>query len=299
MFDSILRHEPLMRRVLRLLLVLHPDEEFRGRARSACGDDYEYVAADDWDALDEAIREAPPSAMALVDPYARQGNGNSNGASNGGGAAVPRLSPRLGELMEAYPSIPWIAAMPVRAEAHEHVRRLGEWGAVQVIALGHDDTVGALRQRLEAARGRPMRALLEQVLPAETSGRARVIIDAAADVVAVGEQGRDLANALGLSRRTLLRWSERAGIPPPRRLLAWMRILLACAMLDDPGRGVLSVARTAGYSSDSGLRRITQKFLRASPTELRESGAFRRAAAAFVAELGDYRLRVRVVTREG
>ena len=144
-----------------------------------------------------------------------------------------------------------------------------------------------------------MRALLEQVLPVETSGRGRVIIDAAADVVAMGEQGRDLAAALGLSRRTLLRWSERAGIPPPRRLLAWMRILLACAMLDDPGRSVLSVARSAGYSSDSGLRRITQKFLQASPTELRGRGAFPLAAAAFVRELGEYRLRVRVMTREG
>src|SRR5690606_26646359 len=119
---------------------------------------------------------------------------------------------------------------------------------------GHDDTVAAITRRLLRARGRPMRALLESVLPPETSGRARAIIDAAADVVTVGGQGQDLAAALNLSRRTMLRWTERAGLPPSRKLLAWMRILLACELLDDPGRPVLSVARAAGYAADSGLR---------------------------------------------
>ena len=55
--------------------------------------------------------------------------------------------------------------------------------------------------------------------------------------------------------RTVLRWAERAGLPAPRRMLAWMRILLAAVLLDDPGRTVLSVAHACGYSSDSSLRR--------------------------------------------
>lgn len=255
----------------------------------ACADDYQFVQLSDWGELEDRIREAPPAAMVLVDPYAAGGNGDS-----------PReLSPKLRELLVAYPSTPVIAAMTVRAEAHEDVRQLGRWGVVQVVAIGHDDTIPALVRRLHGARGRPMRALIEQVLPPETSGRARAIIDAAADVVTMGEHGRDLADTLQLSRRTLLRWSQRAGIPPPRRLLAWMRVLLACELLDDPGRSVLSVARTAGYASDSGLRRITQKFLQASPSELREQGAFPRAAAAFVAVLHESRTKVRVTTREG
>jgi AraC-like DNA-binding protein len=277
-----------MKRVSRPLLVLHPDGGLRDRVRTACGDDYQFVQLPDWEALEAAIRDAPPAAMVLVDPYLAAGE-----------AAGRALSPRLRELLLAYPSTPMIAAMAVTAATHEDVRQLGSWGVVQVIALGHDDTVAAIARRLQGARGRPMRALLEQVLPPETSGRARAIIDAAADVVAMGEHGRDLAETLQLSRRTLLRWSERSGLPPPRRLLAWMRVLLACELLDDPGRSVLSVARTAGYASDSGLRRITQKFLRASPTDLREQGAFARATAAFVEELTAYRLKVRVTTREG
>ena len=45
--------------------------------------------------------------------------------------------------------------------------------------------------------------------------------------------------------------------------------------------------------------RATDKFLRASPTELREKGAFRLASAEFVKVLNDARLKVRVATREG
>lgn len=122
-------------------------------------------------------------------------------------------------------------------------------------------------------------------------------MEAATDVVTIGQHGRDLAKTLHLSRRTLLRWCQRAGLPAPRRLLAWMRVLLAAELLDDPGRTVLSVAHTCGYSSDSGLRRITQKFLGASPTELREQGAFRLASTAFVEVLNETR-KVRWNTRE-
>jgi transcriptional regulator GlxA family with amidase domain len=118
------------------------------------------------------------------------------------------------------------------------------------------------------------------------SGRARTLLMAAAEVVSMGGRGRDLARSLHLSERTVLRWSERSGLPPPRRLMAWMRILLAASLLDDPGRTVLSVAYACGYSSDSSLRRAMQDFLGTVPTVLRREGAFTRASRLFLEELG-------------
>src|SRR4051812_34563722 len=235
-----------MKQVFRPLLVMHPDEAFRERVRLACGEDYQFQTIPDWDSLHAAIRESPPAALAMVDPYE---------------AVTTGLSGSLHTLLAEFPSTAVLAAMEVTPERHEDLRTLGRWGVVQVIALRHDDTPPAIARRLRSARGRPLRALLEQILPPEVSGRARSIIDAACDVVTAGEHGRDLARSLYLSRRTLLRWCQRAGLPAPRRLLAWMRVLLACELLDDPGRTVLSVANACGYSSDSGLRRITQKFL--------------------------------------
>jgi len=271
-----------MKHVFRPLLVMHPDAGFRDRVRRACGNEYQFQNIVDWESLQSAVRESPPAALAMVDPY-------------GDGA----LAPALHELLSEFPSTAVLAAMEVTPERHEDLRTLGRWGVVQVISLNHDDTPRAIAARLRAARGRPMRALLEQILPPEVSGRARAIIDTACDVVTAGEHGRDLAKSLYLSRRTLLRWCQRAGLPAPRRLLAWMRVLLACELLDDPGRTVLSVANACGYSSDSGLRRITQKFLVASPTELREKGAFELASRLFVEALNETRGKVRITSREG
>ena len=270
------------------MLVLHSDRSFQATVREACGQDFSYGSVPDWEGLEEAIREGPPSAMVIVDP-------RFDGADRAGSPP----SPRVKALLTDFPSLAVVAAMSVRPEDHERVRELGRWGIVQLIALGHDDTPAAIRVRLQLARGRPLRALLERVLPPETSGRGRAIIEAAADVVSVGEQGSDLARRLDISRRTLLRWSQRAGVPPPRLLLAWMRVLLACALLDDPGRGVLSVARSAGYATDSGLRRVTQNFLGASPSALRDRGAFAVAAAGFTEVLRESRLKARITTREG
>jgi len=260
---------------------MHPDPAFRDRVRKACGNDYHFQALSDWEALHEAVRESPPAALAVVDPYEPVPGYRRNGRAE--------LSPALRSLLMEYPSLAVLAALEVRPERFDDLRTLGKWGVVQVISIDHDDTPHSIAQRLRGARGRPLRALLEEVLPPETSGRARAIVEAATDVVTVGDHGRDLASALHLSRRTLLRWCQRAGLPAPRRLLAWMRVLLACELLDDPGRTVLSVAHTCGYSSDSGLRRITQKFLGASPSDLREQGAFRQAAQAFVEVLAQER----------
>ncbi len=284
-----------MKRVYRPLLVMHPDSSFRERVRQACGSDYQFQAVAGWDELLDAVRDSPPAALLVVDPYETPVGGYRYGSN---GLKRPPLTPALRGLLGEYPSTAVLAAMEVTPDRFDDLRTLGRWGVVQVISLDHDDTPYAIAQRLRAARGRPLRALLEQVLPPETPGRARAIMEAATDVVTVGQHGSDLARSLHLSRRTLLRWCQRAGLPAPRRLLAWMRVLLACELLDDPGRTVLSVAHTCGYSSDSGLRRITQKFLDSSPTDLREQGAFARASEAFVEVLTESR-KAKWSSREG
>lgn len=275
---------------------MHPELAFRERVRQACGNDYQFQALADWDELLDAVRDSPPAALLVVYPYDTSPAGFQYGASGNG--KTPPLASALRGLLAQYPSTAVLAAMEVTPDRFDDLRTLGKWGVVQVISLDHDDTPYSIAQRLRAARGRPLRALLEQVLPPETPGRARAIVEAATDVVTVGQHGSDLARSLHLSRRTLLRWCQRAGLPAPRRLLAWMRVLLACELLDDPGRTVLSVAHTCGYSSDSGLRRITQKFLNASPTDLREQGAFSKASEAFVEVLHESR-RTKWSTREG
>ena len=261
----------------RPVLVMHPNSAFRERVRRVGGKSFRCSFLPDWDALRAAVSEAPPAALLIVDPYAT--------VSRDG----PQLAPELRALLWEFPSATVVAAMEVRPGRSHDLRTLGEWGVTDVISLDDEATQEAITRRLRAAQGRPLQNLLQRCLPTTISGRARTLLMTAAEIVSMGGRGRDLARALHLSERTVLRWSERAGLPPPRRLMAWMRILLAASLLDDPGRTVLSVAYACGYSSDSSLRRAMQDFLGTIPTTLRREGAFARAARVFLEELARVR----------
>jgi AraC-like DNA-binding protein len=259
------------------LIVLHGDPPLRERLRSvAASQKLELRLLESWDELSDDVPSAPASALFVVDPYTSTGEGGG-------------LSVELASLLNRFPSLTVTAAIELRPGRVEDVFRLGQWGVVQVIDLAEETTTIALGRRLLAARGRPLRALVESSLPAYTSASARAILSAASSVVADGGQGRDLAKLLDITPRTLSRWCRKAGLPPPKRLLAWMRMLLAAEFLDDPGRPVAAVAQACGYAADSSLRLALRRFTGYNPTDLRERGAFDTAAAAFLEALAEAR----------
>jgi AraC-like DNA-binding protein len=263
-----------MRQVLRPLLVLHADASFREQVRRAGGKRFDYVHVQAWEELRELVRTSPPAALIVVDPYEERGD---------------ELSGTLRALLLEFPSATVIAALALRPDRYRDLRTLGAWGVADVIVRGEDDTTEAIARRLRAIQGRPLQSLLERSLPANTSGQARALLMAAAEVVSTGGQAKELARMLYLSPRTLLRWCERAELPPPRRILVWMRVLMAAELLDDPGRTVSSVAHACGYSSDNSLRRALQDFLDTTPTTLRREGAFSAASRAFLRDLAETR----------
>lgn len=274
-----------MQSVSRVLLVLHPDEAFRDRVHKVGTARFRCWSVSNWDALRDAVRDAPPAAIAVVDPYMEM-------------PGRRELSPKLRSLLWEFPSITVLAAMSLKPNRFRDFHVLGEWGVTEVIDIDEESTLEGVERRLRSAYGNPIHRLLDRSLPAFISGRARSILESAAEIAAAGGQGRDLARSLHLSERTLLRWCERADLPPPRRVMAWMRILFAADLLDDPGRTVLSVAHACGYVSDSSLRRAMQDFLGIPPTTLREQGAFATASRMMVKELYELRQQAREARRE-
>lgn len=265
-----------MQSVSRVLLVLHPDEAFRDRVHKVGTTRFRCWSVSNWEALRDSVRDAPPAALAVVDPYLEMPGRRD-------------LSPKLRSLLWEFPSITVLAAMTLKHDRYHDYYTLGEWGVSEVIDMDEENTPEAVDKRLRSAYGSPIQRLLNRALPSHVSGRARAILASAAEVAAAGGQGRDLARMLHLSERTLLRWCERTDLPPPRRVMAWMRILFAADLLDDPGRTVLSVAHACGYVSDSSLRRAMQDFLGIPPTTLREQGAFATASRMMVDELFELR----------
>jgi AraC-like DNA-binding protein len=254
---------------------LHADAVFREQSRRAAGKKFEFHCVSSWEELRERLRSAPPSALSVVDPYWGERGGELSGA--------------LRLLLLEFPSVTVVAALELKPQRYRDLRTLGAWGVSEVIALGEVDTVEGISRHLHGVQGRPLQSLLERSLPQSLTGNARALLMAAAEVVSTGGQAKELARALYLSPRTLLRWCDRAELPAPRRVLVWMRILLATELLDDPGRTVSSVALACGYASDNSLRRALQDFLDTTPTALRRAGAFATASRAFLRELDKVR----------
>lgn len=255
------------------VLLLHSNRAFRDAIQLIQRRGFRCTTVGDWERLRERVCDAPPATLVVVDPYFDRV------------PAPSRLAPELRTMLREFPSCTVIAALRVQPALSRDLRMMGEWGVSEIVSIDEETAAEALYRRLRGAESRPLRLLLTRTLPPTVSGRARSILVTAADVVAAGGKGRELARRLHLSERSVLRWCIRAGLPVPRRLTAWMRILLAASLLDDPGRSVMSVARACGYASDGSLRRAMQDFVGMAPTALRRDGAFRVTAQRFMAEL--------------
>jgi AraC-like DNA-binding protein len=260
----------------RPLLVLHPDRVLHERLMRIAQRRFILDLVEDWDELHARVSEAPPAAVVLVDPY--------YGQTNGGGP-----SPHLYNILKSFPSSTVIAAMDTPPEQHRDIWLLGDWGVAEIFQTDEDKSQEALRRRVMTARGQPLRRLLAHDPGFALTGRARALLDAAVETVMNGGHPKDLARTLAFSPSTLLRWCHRSQLPNPRRLLLWMRILFASALLDDPGHTVFSVGVACGYSGDQALRRAIRSVVPYTPTELRELGAFETVSQAFWAELAELR----------
>lgn len=256
----------------RPVIVMHSDPRLHRRVSLAASAPYSLRTVATWAALHDMIRDSPPSALAIVD-VSTTGSGPGSGGDP------------LEALVTDFPSLPVLVALPLDEASPALLRHLGDLGIAGVVVLGHDDTPMALRARFDAAHAAPLKRRLAAVLPRDLSGQAHAVLDACADLAADAGLARDLVRRFGTSRRTLLRITDRAALPPPRRLMAWMRVLLAASLLDESSRSVMEVSRGCGFSSDGGLRRVVSKFTGMNPTELRRAGAFRTAAPRFVADL--------------
>jgi AraC-like DNA-binding protein len=261
-----------MRPTPRPLFLLHQDPVLRERLSRAAGSRFRLQEVRGWEELREGVSSAPPAAVILVDPYFNVSNGDGP-------------SPELHALLMAFPSSTVIAAMDTAPARYRDIWLMGEWGIAEILQADEDRSRLALTRRLLQARAQPLRQLLAHEAGVPFTGRARSLMDAAIETVMSGGHPRDLARSLGFSPSTLLRWCERSQLPTPRRLLLWLRVLLASSLLDDPGHSVFSVGTACGYSGDQALRRAIRSVLPHTPTQLRELGAFDTASRAFFREL--------------
>jgi AraC-like DNA-binding protein len=226
---------------------------------------------DGWDELAAAVETAPPSTVALVDA-------TLDAEPEGGPPA------RLREIIERRPSIAVVAVLPSADDA-AGIHLLIEWGVTQVMGLRDARDALDLGERLRDARARSLKDAVKDLLPIGSTVYAQQLVHAACDVVVEAGGAPEMAERFGADPRTVAGWCTREALPPPRRLLAWTRVLLACMLLKEDGRSVVNSARGAGYATDHALRRALRQLVRADPVTAKRAELFDLAVDRFRAEL--------------
>ena len=82
-----------------------------------------------------------------------------------------------------------------------------------------------------------------------------------------------LAVERGVSPRTLSSHCRMWGLPEPRVVIAWTRLLLATHLLADPGRSVEQVADALGFGAGAGLHNMFRRHVALRPSSIRTGGA--------------------------
>jgi methylphosphotriester-DNA--protein-cysteine methyltransferase len=266
---------------VRPVLVMEP--ELMPRFRRV-GAPFSCVADVPWTDVAEALRRAPATTLVVVDPYA--------------GVRYGDRFPRVRDLLRRFPSVPVVAVVDLLPFNAPDVTMLMEWGVSDLAPRVHESTPHLLARRLEQAHVRPFKRALEATLSKYVNSDAREVLMAAAEVAAEGGLATELRARLRIAESTLTLRCGRADLPPPRYVQSWMRLLLACMLLDDPGRTVYGAAYASGYQTDRSLRRAITAMLGVDSTSLRRTGAFRMAASAFNGVLRDAREAARERRRE-
>ncbi len=98
-----------------------------------------------------------------------------------------------------------------------------------------------------------------------------------------------MANELGVHRKTLFYRTLVAGLPPPGALIAWCRLLYAARLLEDAGRSVERTAHALGFASATALRNAMRRYTGLRPSELAARGGQRVVMELLKDELKDAR----------
>lgn len=261
-----------MQQVSRVLFLLHRDERLASALGALPGVTYRVERVADWEGLRDRVGKRALRGIIVADPFF--------------GSPDPFPSEHLRALVaEHAPTVGIVPALRVASAPSDTLATLLGWGISEWLDLDREMTAAALSRRLRRVWIQPVERLLARALPSGVPSRTRMLLSVATEVVAEGGQAPEFARALGVGDRTVPRWCLRADLPPPRRLFAWLRLLLASELLDDPGRSLEGISRATGYAGAPSLKTALRNLLSLTPRELRERGAFATVALAFSNEL--------------
>lgn len=225
----------MIAREMNILACLPPDA--LARLRAAVADVHRVHVALNWEHASSIIQRHPVDVV-VVDLACHDDQ------------AISIAS--LGELRREYPSLPVVLHSALDAGAIAFVAAAGHSGVESLIVAGVDDDPSSFRAILERQPGVQLAAALESalapqlhVLPSDVARAVQRVLHTPAAFKGVP----DLAAAANVSRRTIYRECERAGLASPREIIAAARVLRAYAFLRECDHSIEDVAEALRFSS--------------------------------------------------
>ncbi|HEY9228251.1 MAG TPA: helix-turn-helix domain-containing protein [Gemmatimonadaceae bacterium] len=242
-----------------VIATLLPNTGHLNRLRTAIRDRHEVVACTDWDGLLD-VCERQPVRVAVLDLFA------------GGAANFEQVR----QLKQRLPRLTLILYVSFAMDRAHDLFDAGRQGMDGLVLADHDDAPRALLALIEHAESRSLGALVRVALDGvDATTRDAVLLAVTRAHERLAPDG--LARLLALPRRTVSQRLSVAGFPPPQQLLAWGRLIVAAHLLEDQHRSADRIATALDFPSGSAFRNTCQRYLGATPGEIRQRGG-----AAFV-----------------
>lgn len=244
-----------------VIVTLLPQPGRLQRLRAAIRDRHSVVTCEDWSSVTR-ICETEPVHLAVLDLYA-------DGPAN---------FERIRVLKLRFPRVALIAYVTITLERARDMFDAGRCGLDGLVVSDLDDAPAVLLMHIEKAEARSVASVVRPVI----AGLKPTVRDAVlASVTRAHERltPEAFARLLAVPRRLLTRRLTEAGFPAPHRLLTWGRLIVAAHMLEDANRSADSVAQVLDFPSGSAFRNTCQRYLHATPQQVRDQGG-----AAFVIE---------------
>ena len=193
--------------------------------------------------------------------------------------------PALSALIHRFPAVPVLGYCGAGARHAADLRDLARAGVHELVFADIDDHPALLRAKLsrgeEACAATVVLRRIEGLLPPVLSRLVEYCVHFPRDSHEISR----IAAALGVHRKTLVNWCERAKVPPPSTLVTWVRLLLAAELLRSPGQAVERVANTLEFASPTAFRNQCRRYLGMRPSELRTNDGRENAYRAFAEAL--------------
>jgi AraC-like DNA-binding protein len=191
-------------------------------------------------------------------------------------------APMLARLKAEYPGVALIGyCLPGHTHSSE-ILALARAGVHELVFRGIDDATATFQQTLaRASQASASREVLNALRPV-VSTDALWIVEACAQYAWPELNSRELAQALGLNVKTLVKHCRAGGLPSPGALLNWIRLMVVSYLLEAEGRALEHVATAFGLESASPLRNLLKRYTGMRATEIRAGGGLRVVIDAFL-----------------